>query len=76
MTLITETRGQLFSVLLSDNTTLTLQSGESKAIKKELISASLIGAVANKCVSMEDIVPNNTEKKSSNKKNGGAVDNE
>lgn len=73
MTLITEIRGVIFSVVLSDNTTLTLQAGDSVTIKNELVSDSLKEAEKRRCVTLSEVV---TEKKSSNKKNGGAVDNE
>lgn len=69
---ITEIRGTIFSVALSDDTTLTLQAGESQKIKDSLVSDSLLAAVAMRCVSMKE-----TDKKTSNnKKNGGAVTNE
>ena len=69
---ITEIRGTIFSVALSDDTILTLQAGESQKIKDSLVSDSLLAAVTMRCVSMKE-----TDKKTSNnKKNGGAVTNE
>lgn len=72
MLIVTEIRGLLFSVVLADNSTLTLQPSESQSIKDDLMSDSLKAAVAMKCVSIAET----NEKKTSNKKNGGAVTNE
>lgn len=73
MTKITEIRGTLFSVTLADNTTLTLQSGESKTIKNELVGDSVRLAESMKCISVKEV---SAEKKTSSKKNGGVVEDE
>lgn len=73
MTKVTEIRGVLFSVTLSDNTTLTLKAGESVTIKNDLVSDSLKEAEKRRCVLLSE---EDTKKTTSNKKNGGAVDNE
>lgn len=66
---ITEKRGELFSVTLSDETTLCLQGGESKNIKDELVSDSLLFARHLGIVSIEDA---ETTKEPKPKKDGGA----
>lgn len=66
---VTEKRGSLFSVTLSDNSTLTLQAGETKAVKKELVSESLKYAEHLGIVSVKEVP---VAKEKSHKENGGA----
>ena len=66
---ITEKRGELFSVTLSDETTLCLQGGESKDIKNDLVSDSLRLAEHLGIVSLKEI---ETPKENKPKKDGGA----
>lgn len=68
---VTEKRGSIFSVTLSDNTVLTLQAGETATIKKDLVSESLKQAEYLGIVSIKDIVTK-PKKESNNKENGGA----
>lgn len=63
---VTEKRGSIFSVALSDGSVLTLQAGETAVIKNELVSESLISAEYLGIVSMKEVVK--TPKKESTKK--------
>ena len=63
---VTEKRGSIFSVSLSDGSVLTLQAGETAVIKNELVSESLISAEYLGIVSMKEVVK--TPKKESTKK--------
>lgn len=63
---VTEKRGSIFSVALSDDSVLTLQAGETAVIKNELVSESLISAEYLGIVSMKEVVK--TPKKESTKK--------
>lgn len=66
---VTEKRGTVFSVTLADNSTLTLQAGESQTIKNELVSESLKFAEHLGIVSIKEVL---TTKEKSHKENGGA----
>lgn len=68
MTKVSELRGHLFSVTLSDGTNLSLQSGESVTIKGDLVSDALLEAERLGIVSLTDV----TETKSAKEKSGGA----
>lgn len=68
---VTEKRGSIFSVTLSDNTVLTLQAGETATIKKNLVSESLKQAEYLGIVSIKDVVTK-PKKEPNNKENGGA----
>lgn len=74
---VTEKRGSIFSVTLSDNSTLTLQAGETAQIKNELVSESLKNAEYLGIVSLKEVVnkPINPNKKESNKKTEVQVNN-
>ena len=65
---VSEIKGFLFSVPLSDGSTLTLQAGEETTIKKSLMSGSLVQAVQMRRVTITEIEPETKKEKS----NGGA----
>lgn len=68
MTKVSELRGHLFSVTLSDGTNLSLQSGETVTIKGDLVSDALLEAERLGIVSLTYV----TETKSAKEKSGGA----
>lgn len=72
---VTEKRGSIFSVTLSDDSVLTLQAGESTTIKDELVSESLTMAEYIGAVSLKEVKPNKKES-TTNKKMEVQVNNE
>lgn len=68
MVKVSELRGRLFSVTLSNGTNLSLQSGETANIKGDLVSDALMEAKRLGIVSLTEV----TETKSTKEKSGGA----
>jgi hypothetical protein len=80
---VKELKGMTFNVPLSDSTALYLSGGQSKTIKEELVSPSLLSAEKSGLVSItkvKEFVPaskkdkedKNREEKTTKEKSGGA----